>query len=126
MVSDKVLGGAPLGSICGVIYGAPLSGLGTDPSDEPYEAGTHGARGFDEKQQRRVLFGQRVAIVTVPSGNIALACGAVEWARLQQLQLIGPATDSRRMRPLCNFQPPPSTLLRLFRLSLGTGAIDAL
>ena len=43
VVSDKVLGGAPLGSVCGVIYGSPLSGLGTDPSDESHKAGTHGA-----------------------------------------------------------------------------------
>ena len=64
------------------MYGAPLSSLGTDPSDEPHKAGTHGAGGFDEKQQRRVLLRQRVAIVAVSSGNVALglACGAVKGA----------------------------------------------
>ena len=50
VVGDEILGGAPLGSIRGVINGSSLSGLGTDASDEPHKAGAHGAGGFDKKQ----------------------------------------------------------------------------
>ena len=38
VVGDEILGGALLGSVLvrGVINGSSLSGLGTDPSDEPH------------------------------------------------------------------------------------------